>query len=108
MAGLSEGWQRAACVHLLEDIRVAAPFAEHLKWRHPYFELDSAAVLKWFCAREWINVYFFRGRELHDPRWLFQPSGNSRMLTVKVTETTDTDRDAFRDLVREAAALAQI
>jgi len=108
VAGLGEGWQRAACGQLLEDIRAAAPFGEHMKWRHPYFELDGAAVLKWFCAKEWINVYFFRGRDLPDPCRMFQPSENSKMLTVKVTQTTDFDRTAFRDLLREAAALVSV
>jgi len=105
---LGQGWQRAACVQLLEDVRACAPFGEHVKWGNPYFELDGAAVLKWFCAKEWINVYFFRGRDLPDPRRLFQPSENSKMLTVKVTRTTDLDRAAFQDLVREAAALAHL
>jgi len=87
IAGLGEGWQRAACGQLLGDIRAAAPFGEHLKWRHPYFELDNAAVLKWYCAKEWINVYFFRGRELPDPHRLFQPSENRSRSVVWVTLT---------------------
>jgi hypothetical protein len=33
--------------------------------------------------KEWINVYFYRGRELHDPHSLFQPSDNTRMLTSR-------------------------
>ncbi len=108
VAALREDWQRRARMRLLEEIRAAAPFGEHIKWRHPYFDLEGAAVLKWFCAKDWINVYFFRGRELRDPHGLFQPSDNSKMLTVKVTQATDLDSVAFRELVRAAAALARV
>ncbi len=104
---LGEGWQRQACLELLEDVRDAACLGEHIKWGHPYFDHDGAAVTKWFCAKGWINVYFFRGRELADPQGLFERSTNSRMLTVKVTPNRLLDRNAFRDLVRRAVALAK-
>lgn len=104
---LGEGWQRQACIELLEDIRDAACLGEHIKWGHPYFDHDGAAVTKWFCAKGWISVYFFRGRELADPQGLFERSTNSRMLTVKVTPNRLLDRNAFCDLVRMAVALAK-
>ncbi|MEO7587372.1 MAG: DUF1801 domain-containing protein [Arachnia sp.] len=103
---LGEGWQRQACSRLLDDIRDVADLTEHIKWGNPYFDLDGAAVTKWFCAKEWVNVYFFRGRELPDPHGLFEESTNSRMLTVKVKPDDTLDRSAFRDLVRSATALA--
>lgn len=103
---LGDDWRRQACAQLLEDVRASARLGEHIKWGHPYFDYAGAAVTKWFCARDWINVYFFRGRELLDPHGLFEPSANSRMLTVKVTDALDLDRNAFRDLVRAAATLA--
>ena len=106
VAALGEGWHRQTCTQLLEDIRGVACLGEHIKWGHPYFDRDGAAVTKWFCAKDWINVYFFRGRELADPQGLFEQSGNSRMLTVKVTPGSVLDRKAFRSLVRDAVALA--
>lgn len=45
MKALELDWQRIACARLLEDIRWSATFGEHLKRRHPYFELDGSAVL---------------------------------------------------------------
>ena len=99
-------WQREVCVQLLEDIRASAHLGEHIKWSHPYFEYEGDAVLKWFCARNWINVYFFRGRELPDPNGLFEQSDNQRMLTIKVRDIDDLDRSAFRDLVHAAVLLA--
>lgn len=60
----------------------------------------------YFCANDWVNVYFLRGRELPDPAGLVAPSDNKRMLTVKVTPGLDLDREAFRELVRVATTLA--
>ncbi|MFZ2501285.1 MAG: DUF1801 domain-containing protein [Nocardioides sp.] len=104
---LGQSWQGQACAQLLEDVRDAASLAEHIKWGNPYFDYDGAAVTKWFCAKGWINVYFFRGRELADPQGLFEDSTNSRMLTVKVRPDRVLDRSAFRDLIRSAVALAK-
>ncbi|OFE18873.1 hypothetical protein BA895_01505 [Humibacillus sp. DSM 29435] len=106
VAALAQGWQREACARLLTDTRATPGLAEHLKWGQPYFSHAGAAVTKWFCANDWVNVYFFRGRELPDPALLFASSNNERMLTVKVTADLDLDRRAFRELVRAAAALA--
>ncbi len=106
VASLEPTWQREACARLLDDVRATAGLSEHLRWGQPYFDHAGAAVTKWFCANDWINVYFFRGRELSDPALLFAPSSNKRMLTVKVTAAHDLDRRAFRDLVRAAVALA--
>ena len=103
---LAQGWQREACARLLDDIRATPGLGEHLKWGQPYFDHAGAAVTKWYCANDWVNVYFFRGRELPDPAGLFAPSNNKRMLTVKVTPGLDLDRAAFRELVRVAATLA--
>ena len=99
-------WQREACARLLDDIRATPGLSEHIKWGQPYFDHAGAAVTKWFCASDWVNVYFFRGRELPDPAGLFASSDNKRMLTVKITADLDLDRRAFRELVRAAAALA--
>ncbi len=74
---------------------------------HPYFELHGNAVLKWYCAKAWINVYFFRGRELDDPDGLFEQSDNVKMLPIKITEGSSLEHDAFRQLVRAAAELAR-
>lgn len=103
---LKDDWQREACANLLEDIRKSACLGEHIKWGHPYFDYEGSAVLKWFCAKKWINVYFFRGRELLDPHALFEASDNQLMLTIKVRAANDLDRNAFREMVRAAALLA--
>ncbi|MEO6997326.1 MAG: DUF1801 domain-containing protein [Terracoccus sp.] len=62
VASLEPRWQREACARLLDDVRATAGLSEHLRWGQPYFDHAGAAVTKWFCANDWINVYFFRGR----------------------------------------------
>lgn len=101
------GWQRVAYTQLLGGIRAAAPFGEHIKWGNPYFEIDGSAVLKTFCAKEWINVYFFRGRELDDPAGLFESTTNARMRTIRITSGTIIAQSAVRELVARAAQLAR-
>lgn len=102
-----DGWKRVAYTQILGDIRAAAPFGEHIKWANPYFEIDGSAILKTFCAIEWINVYFFRGRELADPAGLFETTTNARMRTIRITSHTVLEQTAVRDLVARAAQLAQ-
>jgi hypothetical protein len=107
VAALATPWQREACGWLLTDIRGIATFGEHIKWANPYFEIDGAAVIKWFRAKEWINVYFFRGTELEDPHGLFEATDNAKMRTIKIYESSDIDRSAFRELVAAAVRLAR-
>lgn len=107
VAALETSWQRQVCAQLLDDIRATPGLGEQLKWGQPYFDYAGAAVTKWFCANHWVNVYFFRGRELPDPAGLFEPSDNKRMLVVKVTADLDLDRRAFRELIKAATALAE-
>lgn len=102
-----EGWQRVSYTQLLSAIRAAAPFGEHIKWGNPYFEIDGSAVVKTFCAKEWINVYFFRGRELRDPAGLFETTTNARMRTIKITPRTILEQAAVRDLLTRAVELSR-
>lgn len=108
VAALDETWQRVTCQRLLLEIRDCAPFDERLKWGNPYFELHGRAVLKWYCAKAWVNVYFFRGRELADPRGHFEPSENVKMLPIKLSDGSSLDYDAFHQLVKAAAELSRM
>jgi hypothetical protein len=102
-----EGWQRLAYTQLLSNIRTAAPFGENIKWGNPYFEIDGSAVLKTFCATDWITVYFFRGREVADPAGLFETTTNVRMRTIRITSRTILEQTVVCDLVARAAQLAR-
>lgn len=105
ITALPAGWRRDSCVAMLHDIRgLPIPLAESLKWRNPYFE-HHGAVVKWYLATEWINVYFFKGYLLEDPDGCFEPTSNSRMRTIKISETTAMNRSAFTALLRSAVEL---
>jgi hypothetical protein len=102
---LPTGWQQRCCLEMLEDLRaLPAPLDESLKWRNPHFD-RGGAILKWYVAKEWINVYFYRGALLEDRRGCFEATDNTRMRTIKVSEQRPLDRDAFRDLLGQAVAL---
>jgi hypothetical protein len=90
---------------MLEDLRaLREPLDESLKWRNPHFD-GCGAVLKWYVAKEWINVYFYRGDLLEDRRGCFDATDNTRMRTIKVSKQRPLDRDAFRDLLGQAVGL---
>jgi hypothetical protein len=101
-----EGWQRVTYTQLLREIRAATQFDEHIKWGNPYFEIDGSAVLKTFCAKRWITIYFFRGRELTDPAGLFETTTNVRMRSIRITSHTILEQGVVRDLAARAAGLA--
>lgn len=102
-----DGWQRVSYAQLLSLIRATFPFGEHIKWGNPYFEIAGSAVMKTFCAKDWINVYFFRGCELADPDELFEATTNARMRTIRITSRTVLDPAPFRDLLARAVELSR-
>lgn len=70
---------------MLVDIRaLPVALAESIKWGNPYFE-QRGAVVKWYVAKEWINVYFYKGHLLDDPQGVFELTDNCRMRTIKIT-----------------------
>ena len=103
---LTPRWKRTACQEILEDIRNSAQLTEHIKWNNPYFELNGVAVLKCYCARDWINIFFYQGHKVVDPLGLFEPTDNARMRVIRVAAGRGIDRAAFRDMVRDAKSLA--
>ena len=105
VSGLPTGWKRDACLVLLEEIRaLPTPLAESIKWRNPFFDLHGA-VLKWYVAKGWINVYFYKGHLLDDAEGLFEPTDDSRMRTIKITEARSLDRAIFAALLHAAVKL---
>jgi len=55
-------WQQRACQAIWADIVAMAPNVEtEIKWGTPYFSMSGRAIVKWFVAKAWINIYFFRG-----------------------------------------------
>ena len=105
---LEPAWQRQQCAALLEKTRELCPrLRESLKWGQPHFD-GNGAVLKWFCAKAWINVYFYRGHALHDPTKMFEPTDNKRLRTIKLTEQHQLDAASFTALLQQAYTLDSI
>ena len=103
---LEPDWQQEVCRRLLASQRqVSDEIDEAIKWGNPYFSANGRALLKWYCAKGWINVYFFKGRELADPDGLFIETDNRSMRTIRLFGDPTLDEEGYRDLVRRALIL---
>jgi hypothetical protein len=106
-------WRQDALDRIRKLIREAAPSAvEERKWRKPS---NPAGVPVWeeggiICTGETykdkVKLTFAKGAALADPAGLFNSSldGNTRRA-IDIFEGEPIDEDAFKALVREAAAL---
>ncbi len=57
------------------------------------------------AAGTWVDLGFYRGTELKDPKGLLEGSGKS-MRHVKVRSLKEIDTEYFTELVKQAASLA--
>lgn len=96
-------WQREVCYAILDSMLAVEPkFEASIKWKNPYFSLDGRASIKWYVAKEWINVYFYRGAQFDDPDHLFVESDNRDMKMLKIFPDSSFNQNAFQDLVRQS------
>lgn len=103
---LTEVWQKQKCHELLTLQREASiNIYASIKWGNPYFTYNGKALLKWYCANGWINVYFFRGVDLNDHSGLFVNTDNKKMRTIKVFADTKINRVSYIDLCQQALTL---
>ena len=103
---LDTTWQRNACQELLDIQQTVEPkISDTIKWQNPYFSYNGQALLKWYCAKDWINVYFFKGIKLDDSTKLFEKTCNKTMRTIKLFENSKLDKDAYSKLVEAAIIL---
>ena len=113
MADGNEDWREQTLQKLRSLIREADPQAvETVKWRKPS---NPDGVPVWehdgmICTGETykdkVKLTFAKGASLDDPSGLFNASldaGTRRAIDIREGDTID--EDAFRALVREAAAL---
>lgn len=100
---LPRSWQKQKCHELLAIVQESGENIESsIKWKNPYFTYKGKALLKWYCANDWINVYFFRGSELEDPAGTFIETDNKRMRTIKIFPDTTIDHEACLTLIKQA------
>jgi hypothetical protein len=108
-----EDWRDATLDRIRKLIEEADPQASEVrKWRKPS---NPAGVPVWedggiICTgetyRDKVKLTFARGASLADPQRLFNASleaGTRR--AIDIFEGDDIDADAFKALIREAAAL---
>lgn len=106
-------WRSETLDRVRKLIREADPEAtEDVKWRKPS---NPAGVPVWehgglICTgetyRDKVKLTFARGAALNDPAGLFNSSldGNTRRA-IDIREGERLDEEAFKQLIREAAAL---
>lgn len=101
------GWRGASLARMRALIKEAVPeVIEEMKWMGtPVWSLDGI-----ICTGETykakVKLTFAKGAALADPCKLFNSSldGNVRRA-IDISESEEIDADAFRELIRAAAAL---
>ncbi len=89
---------------LREAIRAAGPgLREAVKWGQPTF-VGRGNVCYLASYSDHVNLGFYRGAELHDPRKLLEGTGKA-LRHVKVRSLEQARSRPLRDLIREAVAL---
>ena len=98
------GWQAETIGAIRQIIREAAPKAtESIKWAQPVWEEKGPMI--WLKAyKSYINLGFWRGVELTDPKGLLEGDG-SLMRHVKINSLEDLNKPAIKRFVAQAAKL---
>ena len=100
-------WPHTALATIITAIRAGANFEESIKWGQPYFAVNGRAVVKLYAARDWINLFYYRGSELPDPAGLLVGNGASSMRRQRFYRNdTYLPVTEIERLARAAAALA--
>lgn len=112
MSASNDDWRAAMLARVRTLIEQAEPKAvEEVKWRKPS---NPAGVPTWSHAglictgetyRDKVKLTFAQGASLDDPAKLFNSSldGGTRRA-IDINEGDELDADAFKALIREAAA----
>ncbi|MBN9610284.1 MAG: hypothetical protein BGO26_02990 [Actinobacteria bacterium 69-20] len=107
LAAAERPWPHTALKAIITAIRAGAAFDEAIEWGQPYFSRSGHAVVKLHAARDWINLFYYRGAELPDPGGLLVGEGSSGMRRQRVHRgDPDLPLAEIQRLVRTAAILA--
>lgn len=107
LADAQRPWPGEALDAVIAAIRAGADLDEAIKWGQPYFSLNGRAVVKLYAARDWINVFYYRGAELPDPEGLLVGDGPSGMRRLRAHRgDSDLPLAEIRRLVGVAATLS--
>jgi hypothetical protein len=95
---------RKIAERLRSIIKKAAPKVdEKMKWGFPCYS-GTKDVCNIMVTRAWVDLGFFRGVDLDDPRKLLEGSGKG-MRHVKFHDLDQMDEQSILTLVKMAAAL---
>jgi len=79
---------------------------ETIKWAQPVYESDGPfAYIKSFS--DTVNIGFWRGMEIHDPKDLLQGHGD-KMRHITVRHVSEIDSAAISDFVVQAINLNRV
>ncbi len=82
--------------------RVAPKLAESVKWGNGCWVKGKAPVAYVYSATGYVQLGFFRGASLEDPKGLLEGEGQY-VRHIKVRTAKDIDTAAFGALLRQAA-----
>ncbi len=86
-------------------VKKALPaLSEELKWGNPCYILDgNENICCTYVVSNHVNLGFFRGVELKDPRKRLEGTGKA-MRHIKVRDLSDIDDKVVTEFVRQASA----
>lgn len=100
-------WQKNICEDLVKRTRKVKPkLIESIKWENPYFEYNGA-VLKLFVAKNWIDIFFYKGYQLDEFQDMFRKDNNNKMRTIKIEKENAFNLNRFEKMVAKAVKLNQ-
>ncbi len=76
---------------------------EEMKWGFPCYS-GTENVCNIMVTRAWVDLGFFRGVDLDDPKGLLEGSGKG-MRHIKIHKLEDIDANSIAGLVRQASQL---
>jgi hypothetical protein len=99
-----DDWRAEVVAELRRIVRAAVPKAsEAIKWAQPVY--DDNGPVAWIKAhRSHVNIGFWRGAELSDPKGLLEGDGD-KMRHIKIASQADVKKGAITALVKQAAKL---
>jgi hypothetical protein len=102
-----DDWRGKTLAHVRALIKQAEPaVVEEWKWRGVPVWYRDGLICTGETYKSVVKLTFFKGASLEDPAGLFNASleGNARRA-IDIHEGDEMDEDAFKALIRAAAAL---
>jgi hypothetical protein len=90
---------------LLSIVETAAPKEDSgIKWAQPVFWNDNGPFCYIKAHKNHVNIGFWRGVQMKDPKGLLEGSGE-KMRHIKINTKQDIDNKAITDFVKQGVKL---